>query len=99
VEVDDERVKPARALSVGATVVVKGRTQPARCRVERLVEKRVGAPIAATCYTDLAPVRPTEPADEQPWWDALPPIARRDRGAGRPTKRDRRQLDRFRNDG
>jgi ribosome-associated heat shock protein Hsp15 len=96
VEVDGERVKPARPLSVGDTVVVKGRPRPATCRVERLIEKRVGAPVATACYTDLTPESEESPAEDQPWWDSLPAIARRDRGAGRPTKKERRQLDRFR---
>jgi ribosome-associated heat shock protein Hsp15 len=56
--------------------------------VARLVEKRVGAPIADACLIDHSPPRP--PAGQQT------PVFDRDRGAGRPTKRDRRQLDRLR---
>lgn len=98
VEVDGERVKPARALTVGETVLVRGRARPANCRVERLIDKRVGAPIAVTCYTDLTPPEESKRDEDQPWWDRLPPVPRRDPGSGRPTKRDRRQLDRFRSD-
>ena len=55
--------------------------------VVRIIQKRVGAPDAATCFLDRTPKPPPE---------ALMPVARRDRGTGRPTKRYRRVLDRFR---
>ena len=55
--------------------------------VTRILTKRVGAPIARESYEDHSP----EPA---PQLLAAPP--RRDRGTGRPTKRERRQLDRLR---
>ena len=53
--------------------------------VVRVIQRRVGAADAVTCYLDRTP-KP-EPVD---------PVARRDRGAGRPTKRERRVLDAFR---
>jgi ribosome-associated heat shock protein Hsp15 len=55
--------------------------------VVRVIQKRVGAVDAATCYLDRTPAPPPEAAIT---------VARRDRGAGRPTKRERRVLDRFR---
>ncbi len=58
--------------------------------VVRVIERRVGAPDAATCFIDRTPPPPP---------DALIPVARRDRGAGRPTKRERRVLDEFRSSG
>lgn len=56
--------------------------------VKRPVAKRVGALVAAKCMTDLTP--PPPPKAE------IPLSPQRDRGAGRPTKRDRRQLERLR---
>jgi ribosome-associated heat shock protein Hsp15 len=53
--------------------------------VVQAIDKRVGAPIAVTCYVDHSPQPEPEPS---PVW--------RERGAGRPTKRDRRQIDRLR---
>jgi ribosome-associated heat shock protein Hsp15 len=55
--------------------------------VVHVIQKRVGASVAVTCYLDRTPA----PAPE-----AAAPVPRRERGAGRPTKRDRRVLDRFR---
>ncbi|WP_371151291.1 RNA-binding S4 domain-containing protein [Buchananella felis] len=55
--------------------------------VQRVITRRVGAPLAATCYQDLTPPRPLHLAA---------PVFQRQRGAGRPTKRERRQLDALR---
>ena len=54
--------------------------------VVRVIQKRVGAADAVTCYLDRTPPAPKTTEI---------PLAVRDRGAGRPTKRDRRRLDRW----
>lgn len=53
--------------------------------VVAVIDKRVGAGVAATCLVDHSPPAPVVRRE--------PPMFRRDRGAGRPTKRDRRELD------
>ncbi len=57
-------------------------------KVEKLITKRVGAPIAVTCYEDLSGPRPAHLS--------IPPVAKRERGTGRPTKKERRALDELR---
>jgi ribosome-associated heat shock protein Hsp15 len=57
--------------------------------VTRVIVKRVGAPVAAECYVDHSP----PPPERDPF---QPLFAVRDRGTGRPTKKDRRQIDRLR---
>ena len=56
--------------------------------VVRVIDKRVGAPIAATCLIDHSPPAPVI--------TRTPPVFVREPGAGRPTKRERRELDRLR---
>ena len=56
--------------------------------VSRLLTKRVAASVAAECFVDLTP--PPPPRDE------VAIMSQRDRGAGRPTKRDRREIERLR---
>jgi len=56
--------------------------------VVRIIEKRVSALVAAECLVDHSP--PPPPKDD--WF----PNFAREPGAGRPTKKDRRTLDRFR---
>ena len=56
----------------------------------RLITKRVDAATAAECFDDRSPPPPDVDDSFQS------PFAVRDRGSGRPTKRDRRKIDRVR---
>ncbi|CAM2999537.1 RNA-binding S4 domain-containing protein [Prescottella defluvii] len=56
--------------------------------VVRPITKRVGPPVAAECMQDNSPPPPAP--------ELLASIPRRDRGAGRPTKRERRDMEKFR---
>ena len=56
--------------------------------VVRAITKRVGAAVVPECLIDRSPPPPPK--------EVLASIPRRDRGAGRPTKRDRRDIDRLR---
>ena len=87
ITVNDERAKPAQSVRIGDTVRVRIEGDERILQVARLIVKRVGAPVAVECYTDLTPPKP--PREER----VLTVI--RDRGAGRPTKRDRREIDRL----
>jgi ribosome-associated heat shock protein Hsp15 len=88
VRVNDERAKPATTVKVGDEVRLRYDGRERVVIVKQLVRKRVGAAAAQECYTDNSPPPPPR--------EALIPIGRRERGAGRPTKRDRRELDRLR---
>lgn len=85
VRVNDRPAKPATSVSPGDQVRARVGDRVRVVEVVRTIQKRVGAADAATCFIDRTPVPPPQP-----------PVAFRERGAGRPTKRDRRQLDRFR---
>ncbi|MFJ9349552.1 RNA-binding S4 domain-containing protein [Streptomyces sp. NPDC101237] len=88
VQVNGERVKPAHSVRVGDEVRVRQEGRERIVVVKRLIRKRVGAPVAAQCYVDNSPPPPPR--------EAFVPIGLRDRGTGRPTKRDRRDLERLR---
>jgi ribosome-associated heat shock protein Hsp15 len=87
VRVNGASAKPATPVAVGSRVeaFVHGRERV--LEVLRVIDKRVGASAAAECFIDHSP--PPPPRDERPFLTREP-------GAGRPTKRDRRILDRFR---
>ena len=87
VTVNDERAKPAQTVRVGDVVRVRLDGEERILQVARLIAKRVGAPVAVECYIDLTPPKP--PKEER----VLTVV--RDRGAGRPTKRDRRVIERL----
>ncbi len=62
--------------------------RPRILEVVTVISKRVGAPAAATCLVDHSPPAPVVRRE--------PPVFVRERGSGRPTKRERRELDRLR---
>jgi ribosome-associated heat shock protein Hsp15 len=85
VRVNGRTAKAATAVRVGDRVEATHGDRRRVLVVTRVIDKRVGAPVAAECFVDHSP--PQERPD---------PVFRRDPGSGRPTKRDRRQLDRLR---
>ncbi|WP_033219149.1 RNA-binding S4 domain-containing protein [Kitasatospora phosalacinea] len=88
VKVNGATAKPAQHVKPGYDVRVRVEGRERVVRVVRPIAKRVGAPVAETCYVDHSP--PPPPREERP-----AAVARRERGAGRPTKRERRDLDRL----
>ncbi|MCH9709793.1 MAG: RNA-binding S4 domain-containing protein [Actinomycetia bacterium] len=87
VRINDRPAKPSSMVSPGDEVRARVGEITRIVQVLRVIQKRVGAADAVTCYLDRTPAPPPTSAN---------PVAARDRGAGRPTKRDRRQLDRWR---
>lgn len=85
VRVNGDRTKAARTVKPGDEVRVRMSGFDRILIVRQTLSKRVGAAIAAAAFEDRTP--PREPA-------AM--LAVRDRGAGRPTKRERREIDRLR---
>ncbi|MER7671562.1 S4 domain-containing protein [Kitasatospora sp. NPDC096128] len=88
VRVNGERAKPAQTLKPGDEVRVREEGYERVVVVTKLIRKRVGAAVAAECLVDNSPPRPPR--------EFVAPVFERDRGAGRPTKRERRDLDQLR---
>lgn len=84
VRINDRPAKPAAPVRAGDRVRARVHDRNRIVEVTKVIDKRVGAPIAQECYVDHTPPEPS---------GAAAPVFRRDRGAGRPTKRDRRMLD------
>ena len=85
VRVGGEKAKAAQAVRIGDEIRVRIAGFDRILVVRQLLTKRVGAPVAALAAEDRTP--PREPVTQ---------LAVRDRGAGRPTKRERRDIDRLR---
>lgn len=96
VTVNGGTAKPATRVGVGDQVQARARERTVVYRVTGLLEKRVSAAEAATCYLDESPPPPSAGRVGPDGELFVPPGGARDRGDGRPTKRDRRQLDRLR---
>lgn len=87
VRVNGDRAKPATAVGPGDEVRVRAAGERLVI-VRRVLVKRVGAAVAVECYEDRTP--PPPPREQ------VVVVAQRARGAGRPTKRERREIERFR---
>lgn len=88
VRVNGRTAKPATPVKVGDRIEAFLHDRQRDLEVVALIVKRVGASVAIDCYHDHSPPPPEREQDVV--------VFQRDRGAGRPTKRDRRQLDRLR---
>lgn len=88
VQVNGAPARPSHSLRVGDEVRAFSPRGSIVWEVRALAEKRLGAPEARLLYEDHSP--PPPPKQER--------VAVRERGAGRPTKAERRAIDRFNGD-
>ena len=94
VRVNGQAAKPHRAIAVGDRIEIDGRDDWTRVWVVRELRDKPGPKAqAASAYEDLSPPRPAP--DPLARLMRRPP-ALREAGAGRPTKRQRRDLERLR---
>lgn len=93
IKVGENNIKPSYLLQRGETVYVKKNGFNLTFKVIDLLEKRVSATLAQPCYEDLTPVE--EMSKYSDWFVGKGKPEMRDKGAGRPTKKDRRNIDRF----
>lgn len=84
-------VKSSRSIEIGDTIEVRKAPITRKFRVKDLSEKRMGAKLVPGFMEDVTPAEELELLEMQRnmrWSD-------RDKGTGRPTKKDRRNLDDF----
>lgn len=86
VKVNGTRVKPSYKVKPGDEVFIRAHGFDRKLKVVSLPAKRGGAPEARKAYIDNSPPRPI-------FYDGLP---RREPGSGRPTKKERRALEKLR---
>jgi len=88
VRVNGERAKAAQQIRPGDELRVRIAGFDRTLIVRQIIVKRVSASLAAAAAEDRTPPPPPR--------EAIPFVPVRDRGAGRPTKRERRDIDRLR---
>ena len=88
IKVNDASAKPAQTVRIGDRVRALTPGGERIVIVTGLISKRTSAPLAALNFDDQTP--PPPPREERP------ATVLRERGAGRPTKRDRRLIERLR---
>jgi ribosome-associated heat shock protein Hsp15 len=89
--VNDEAVKPARAVKMGDTISIRKSGAVFSYKVLDLLEKRVGAKLVADYIRDITP---TEEIEKYKLFQASQ-SAYRDNGMGKPTTKERRILEKF----
>lgn len=87
VRLNGSPVKPAHVVTMGDRITVREPGWEHVYEVTQPISKRVGAPVARECYVDHSPPRPA--------YLLGGPVGRRAPGAGRPTKKERREIDRL----
>jgi ribosome-associated heat shock protein Hsp15 len=90
--ISDVVVKPSRIVKQGETILVKF-PPIIRFVVDGIIEKRVSAALAKTFVTEITPESEFEKLKL-----AHNNFVQRDRGTGRPTKKERRHIDKIQGD-
>lgn len=91
VQVDGRPAKPARDVHVGETVTVRHGLALRTFVVRGVPARRIGARLVADFCEDRTPPGELAKAEAR----GIEQLLAREKGSGRPTKRDRRLLDRF----
>lgn len=94
VKLNGQNIKPSYVVKIGEVYHIQKGIEKKVLKVVDLLEKRMDAKTAALYYEDLTPVEDTY--SYKSTFHA--PMLRRDRGTGRPTKKDRREIDDLKED-
>jgi ribosome-associated heat shock protein Hsp15 len=93
VKINGKSVKPSYMLQEGEIIIITKNHVQRHLKVLGILEKRVSASIAQECYEDLTPKEEQNKIEGLLWKS----FEKRDSGVGRPTKKDRRIIDRLKN--
>ncbi len=97
VQIKEKDVKASFMVQIGDYINIKKNGILYTIEVIKLIDKRVGAPIAQECFIDHTPEE--ELNKFELWFAARSGKSEfRERGAGRPTKKERRLIDAFKED-
>lgn len=94
VKLDGNNIKPSHEVRIGETYQVSKGIEKRVLKVTGLIENRVDAKTAVNFYDDITPVEQTHAFKSM----FRVPMLVRDRGTGRPTKKDRREIDDLKDD-
>jgi len=90
--INEGSIKPSQSIKVGDIIKVKRNPIWRSYKVKELLKRRVGAKLVQQYIDD---VTPTEEIEKLEMMKMMPGYDRR-KGEGRPTKRERRDLDKYR---
>ncbi len=93
VKVNQERAKPSQLVRINDIVQVNKNGFHYIFKVTKILAKRVSATLAADAYQDLTPAEELNKYEN--WYIGKSSPEKREKGMGRPTKRERRDLESF----
>lgn len=93
VVVNGEKVKPSATVALEDHIKVSKNRFLYEFIVRDIIKKRVGSPAALECYEDITPEDELRKFDQ--WHVGKTQGEFRERGAGRPTKKERRAIEDF----
>lgn len=94
VKLEGQNIKPSYVVKIGEIFSVQKGIERKIIKVLDLLERRVDSKTAVLFYEDITPLEET--LAYKSVFQA--PVLKRDRGAGRPTKKDRREIDSLKSD-
>jgi ribosome-associated heat shock protein Hsp15 len=93
IKLNDIVVKPSALVVIGNEIEVKRNGFNFSFKVLHILKSRVSAVLAAPCYQNITSEE--ELNKYKSWFVGKSGVEVRDKGTGRPTKRDRRQIEEF----
>jgi ribosome-associated heat shock protein Hsp15 len=92
VKFDGDSVKGSKKVKIGEKYRIKREQQVLEIEVTQIIEKRVSAVLAQECYTEIFNSLTDLPKVQSAFFHSA---IDREKGKGRPTKRERREIDEF----
>jgi ribosome-associated heat shock protein Hsp15 len=89
IKLNGQNIKPSHEVKIGEIYHVSKGIERRVIKITGLLENRMDAKTVVSFYVDETPIEQTH--GYKSMFQA--PVLKRDRGAGRPTKRDRREID------
>jgi len=96
IAIEENKLKPSALVSIGQIIIVKKDGFILTFKINDLLERRVSAVLAEPCYENLTPEE--ELNKFKSWYIGKAKPEVRERGLGRPTKRERRELDEYKDE-
>jgi len=96
VRMGEQIMKASSTLRIGDIINIRKDGFNLTFQAKTLINKRVSATLAQPCYENLTPEEELNKFKD--WFIGKAPAERRERGSGRPTKRERREIDDYKDE-
>jgi len=96
VKFGENKLKASSLIKAGDTISLRKDGFNLEFKINAIIPKRVSFLLAAPCYENITPE--DELNKFKDWFIGKAPAERREKGMGRPTKRERREIDSFKDE-